>query len=90
MVERVGRGSLTGRWEPRAGACPKHPRRDYARTGSAGENQALANGVDQGDRWRRIRFAHGGDRRRRREVQPMIRSPARAAERMRRGRPVYG
>jgi len=22
MVERVGRGSLTGRWEPRAGACP--------------------------------------------------------------------
>ena len=22
MAERVGRGSLTGRWEPRPGACP--------------------------------------------------------------------
>ena len=51
-----------------------------ARTGSAGENQALADGLDQEDRRRPVRVAAGGDRRRRREAQPMNHSSTRAAK----------
>ena len=88
MGKDVGQGSLTGKWEPRPGARPNI--RGHARTGSAGENQALADGLDQEDRRRPVRVAAGRDRRQRREAEPVIRSPAPAAERVRRGRPVYG
>jgi hypothetical protein len=44
MAEYVGRGSLTGRWEPRPGSPPKHPRRDHDRARSPAETKLWLTG----------------------------------------------
>ena len=59
MGERIGRGSLTGRWERRPGACPNIRGGITIEAGSAGENQALADGLDQVDRRRPVCVALG-------------------------------
>jgi hypothetical protein len=53
MAYRIGRGSLTERWEPRPGACPNIRGwitidRDFPARGS------LAIGLDEDDRRRRV------------------------------------
>ena len=72
MAERVGRGSLTGRWEPRPGACPNIRGGITIERDLPAEHQALADGLDQDDRRGRVCVGPGGDRRQRREAEPVI------------------
>src|ERR1700675_1846399 len=80
---RVGRGSLTGRWKPRLGACSN------IRGGITIERDLPANTRLWLTGWTKTipggrgRVAPGGDCRQRREAEPVIRAPSAAAERMR-------
>ena len=83
MTEPVGRGSLTGRWEPRPGACPNIRGGITIDRDLPAKTKLWLTGWTKTVARRRGCVGTGGDRRRRREVKPVIRSATPPAERMR-------